>query len=281
MSEIISKIKALTESGNHSERKLSRFIVDRNFDISKLSAAKLGDMANVSDASVIRFSKNLGFSGFTELKMTLFSLPPQEVVTTGLYQNLTITDSTQSLIDKSKQLFTSRIDSSLSLMDASTIEQCAQELISANRVVVVGVGASALVAADINHKLIRSGINVHFNPDYHTQLTQVSLSSERDLVIFVSARGHTKEVLTALESAKEVGAKTVALTRFGKDKLAQNCDYVIPYYYHEEHAELGMVTPQILQMISFDVLFFKMTALIGHGNKPLAKAINTIIKTQS
>lgn len=281
MSEIISKIKALVESGNDSERKLSRLIVDRNFDITKLSAARLGDMANVSDASAIRFAKSLGFSGFTEFKMTLFSLPPQKGVTAGLYQNLTVSDSTQSLIDKSKQLFTNRIDSSLSLMNAGIIEQCAEKLIVANRVVVVGVGASALVAADINHKLTRSGINVHFNPDYHTQLTQVSLSSEKDLVIFVSARGNTKEVLTALESAKEVGATTVALTRYGKDKLAQNCDYVIPYYYHEEHAELGMVTPQILQMISFDVLFFKMTALLGHGNKPLIKAINTIIKTQN
>lgn len=278
MGEIMNKINALVGSKNQSERKLSRVIIDSELDIATLSAVKLGLLAGVSDASVIRFAKSLGFSGFTEFKMMLFShqKTPQK---RGLYQDLTQHDSTQQLIDKSKALFTNRIESSLGLIDANVIDQCADKIISANKVVIIGVGASALVAADINHKLIRNGINVHFNSDYHTQLVQVSLLSEKDIIIVISARGNTKEVIRALESGKESGAFIIAFTRFGKDKVAQLSDLVIPYYYNEEHAELGMVTPQILQMISFDVLYFKIISL--RGNKPLLKAINTINLTQN
>ena len=278
MSEIMNKINALVGSKNQSERRLSRLIIDSELDVATLSAVKLGLLAGVSDASVIRFAKSLGFSGFTEFKMMLFShqkMPPKS----GLYQDLTQYDSTQQLIDKSKVLFTNRIESSLGLINANVIDQCADKIISANKVVIIGVGASALVAADINHKLIRNGINVHFNSDYHTQLVQASLLSEKDIIIVISARGNTKEVIRALESGKESGAFIIALTRFGKDKVAQLSDLVIPYYYNEEHAELGMVTPQILQMISFDVLYFKIISL--RGNKPLLKAINTINLTQN
>lgn len=81
------------------------------------------------------------------------------------------------------------------------------------------------------------------------------------MLLVVSARGNTQEVLTAIERAKQNGAQVIALTRYGRDKVAQVADYVIPYSYTEEHSQLGMVTPQLLQMAAFDIVFFKLITL--------------------
>nr|WP_086938531.1 MurR/RpiR family transcriptional regulator [Thaumasiovibrio occultus] len=281
MSGIVNKIKALLQNGNPNEQKISQYVIDHHFDLSKLSATKLGAELGMSDSSVIRYAKLLGCSGFPDLKLQLAAQAAQlpENDEKEIYHGIAASDSTAQIIEKSKALFTSKIEQSISLIDADTIEQCATLLLAANKVVLTGIGASALVASDINHKLIRAGLNIHFNPDYHTQIVQASLLAPGDVLIVVSARGNTPEVLFAMEKARDAGAKVMAITRFGKDKVAQLADFVIPYSNSEEHAQLGMVTSQLLMMISFDVLFFKLNTLIDSSS--MSKALNSIRTIQN
>ncbi|NVD05631.1 MurR/RpiR family transcriptional regulator [Vibrio sp. JPW-9-11-11] len=263
MESIINKVKALAHSSNLNEQKISHFIIEQQFDLAKYSATKVGAKLGISDSSVIRYAKSIGCSGFPDLKLKLAALAPQaqKPSTQSVYAEIESSDSTQAIIDKSKNLFTSKIEQSLSLIDTDTIERSAELLLKANKILLSGIGASALVAADINHKLIRSGFNVQFNLDYHIQIVQASLLKKGDVLLVVSARGNTQEVLTAIEKARANGAKVIALTRYGKGKVAQLSDFVIPYSYTEEHNQLGMVTPQLLQMIAFDILFFKLNTL--------------------
>ncbi len=263
MESIINKVKALSHSINWNEQKISHFIIEQQFDLSKFSATKVGVRLGISDSSVIRYAKSLGCSGFPDLKLKLAALTSQtkKLSTQSVYAEIESSDSTQAIIEKSKILFANKIEQSLSLIDFNIIEQCAELLLNANKILLSGIGASALVAADINYKLIRSGFNVQFNQDYHIQIVQASLLNKDDILLVVSARGNTQEILTTIEKAHNNGAKVIALTRYGKGKVAQLSDFVLPYSYTEEHNQLGMVTPQLLQMITFDILFFKINTM--------------------
>ncbi|CAH0528133.1 HTH-type transcriptional regulator RpiR [Allocatenococcus thiocycli] len=263
MESIINKVKVLAHSTNLNEQRISHFIIEQQFDLAKFSATKVGAKLGISDSSVIRYAKSIGCSGFPDLKLKLAAFAPQaqKLPTQSVYAEIESSDSTQTIIEKSKNLFTSKIEQSLSLIDTDTIERSAELLLKANKILLSGIGASAVVAADINHKLIRSGFNVQFNLDYHIQIVQASLLKKDDVLLVVSARGNTQEVLATIEKARANGAKVIALTRYGKGKVAQLSDFVIPYSYTEEHNQLGMVTPQLLQMIAFDILFFKLNTL--------------------
>ncbi len=263
MESIINKVKVLAHSTNLNEQRISHFIIGQQFDLAKFSATRVGAKLGISDSSVIRYAKSIGCSGFPDLKLKLAALAPQtqKLPTQSVYAEIESSDSTQTIIEKSKNLFTSKIEQSLSLIDTDTIERSAELLLKANKILLSGIGASAVVAADINHKLIRSGFNVQFNLDYHIQIVQASLLKKDDVLLVVSARGNTQEVLATIEKARANGAKVIALTRYGKGKVAQLSDFVIPYSYTEEHNQLGMVTPQLLQMIAFDILFFKLNTL--------------------
>lgn len=281
MESIINKVRALAHSPNQNEQKISHFIIDQQFDLSKLSATKVGAKLGISDSSVIRYAKSIGCTGFPDLKLKLAAIAPRidAMPRQSLYAEIESQDSTQAIINKSKSLFTSKIEQSLSLIDCETIDHCADLLMRANKVLLSGIGASALVAADIHHKLIRSGFNVQFNLDYHMQIVQASLLKKNDVLVVVSARGNTPEVLAAIEKASAKGAKVIALTRYGKGRVAQLSDYVIPYSYTEEHNQLGMVTPQLLQMIAFDILFFKLNTLTDSDS--MNTALSSLNQIQS
>ncbi|MGX8894980.1 MurR/RpiR family transcriptional regulator, partial [Enterobacter cloacae] len=77
------------------------------------------------------------------------------------------TDSTEQIIAKTGHLFTTAIQDSIALLDAATIDLLAEKMISAKRIVLFGVGASAIVASDIFHKLIRVNKNTLFSADLH------------------------------------------------------------------------------------------------------------------
>lgn len=271
METIISKIRALVHTGKRGERAISTFIIEQGFDLAAMSATRMAQTLAISDSTVIRYAKMLGCNGFPDLKLQLAAAKPvSTAVRQDIYEGIETEDSTAQIVAKSKRLFTSKIEQSLDLIEPEVIDTCAQLLVNANRIVLVGIGSSALIALDINHKLIRCGLNVLFNYDYHTQLVQASLLRPGDVLLTISARGESEEVIEALTLARNNGAKTIALTRYGKNRASALAEHVIAYSYTEVHEKLGMVTPQILQMIAFDVLFFKINSLISHESMQTA-----------
>lgn len=279
MGTIISKIKALVHSKNRTDQRISAFIIEHQFDLSALNATKMGEVLGISDSSVIRYAKAMGCSGFPDFKVRLAAAMPREGETSHeIYEGIEATDTTRLIVEKSKRMFTSKIEQSLDLIDPQTIDACAKLLIDGRKILLVGIGTSALVALDINHKLIRSGLNVQFNYDYHTQLVQASLLQPGDVLLAISARGETSEIIEAIELARDGGAQTIAITRYGKNKVSQLANHVIPYSYTEVHEKLGMVTPQILQMIAFDILFFRINSVISPDS--MSKAMSTIRKSR-
>lgn len=279
MGTIISKIKALVHSKNRTDQRISAFIIEHHFDLSALNATKMGEVLGISDSSVIRYAKAMGCSGFPDFKVRLAAAMPREGETSHeIYEGIEATDTTRLIVEKSKRMFTSKIEQSLDLIDPQTIDACAKLLIDGRKILLVGIGTSALVALDINHKLIRSGLNVQFNYDYHTQLVQASLLQPGDVLLAISARGETSEIIEAIELARDGGAQTIAITRYGKNKVSQLANHVIPYSYTEVHEKLGMVTPQILQMIAFDILFFRINSVISPDS--MSKAMSTIRKSR-
>lgn len=271
METIISKIKALVHTGKRGERVISTFIIEQGFDLSAMSATRVAQALEISDATVIRYARMLGCNGFPDLKLQLAAAKPGGAAARPeIYEGIGAGDSTAQIVAKSKQIFTSKIAQSLDLIEPDAIDDCAQLLVNARRIVLVGIGTSALIALDVNHKLIRCGLNVLFNYDYHTQLVQASLLRPGDVLLAISARGESEEVIEALTLARNNGAQTIALTRYGKTRASALAEHVIAYSYTEAHEKLGMVTPQILQMIAFDVLFFKINSLISHDSMQTA-----------
>lgn len=63
------RIREFEESYTSTEKLIAKYILEHGNEILNYSAQTLGEKTNTSAAAIIRFSKKIGFKGFSDLKM--------------------------------------------------------------------------------------------------------------------------------------------------------------------------------------------------------------------
>ncbi len=263
MSDLIPRLEMLSTHGSDAEKKISDFLLnDKKNNISTLSAVALGKQCGVSNASVIRFAQSLGYKGYSEFKLEYLATQKHS---SGeiLYNDVRLDDSPSEIIQKAGYLFSKNVENSIKVVNPDALEQLAKAIVDAEKIALFGVGASGVVASDAYQKLIRINKVALFHSDIHVQRTYASMLTDKDLALAFTTRGQTVEVLQSLDIAKQAGCTVSCITRYGKTPATKLADLVLSFAYSERHHELGMITPQLSQMMLFDILYFRTTALMG------------------
>jgi len=90
------------------------------------------------------------------------------------------------------------------------------------KVLVMGAGRSGLVGRAFAMRLLHMGFNAYVLGD-----TIVPSISRGDVVVAISGSGRTKLIVTAAETAKQVGATVVAVTTYPESPLGRLADIVV------------------------------------------------------
>ena len=116
------------------------------------------------------------------------------------------------------------VNQTLSDVADDYVEKCIELIISHknNRIVVMGAGRSGLVGKAFALRLLHLGYEVHVLGE-----TLMPPVMEDNLVIAISGSGTTKLVITAVEAAKNVGAKIIAITSYPESQLGKLADFVL------------------------------------------------------
>lgn len=77
---------------------------------------------------------------------------------------------------------------------------------AARRVILIGLGASGLVAKDLLFKLQKMGMVAVAEADMHEQLATVQTLSKEDLLLAISFSGKRREINLAAEEARIAGS---------------------------------------------------------------------------
>jgi 6-phospho-3-hexuloisomerase len=91
-----------------------------------------------------------------------------------------------------------------------------------SKIVVMGAGRSGLVGKAFALRLLHLGYEVHVLGE-----TLMPPVMSDNLVIAISGSGSTKLVITAVEAAKNVGAKIIAITSYPESQLGTLADFVL------------------------------------------------------
>lgn len=229
------------------------------------TAATLGERAQVSRASVVRLAKTLGFAGLPALRVRLAQDLSRRAV------ELERSDIAEGTIDASDPL--PDLVAKIAFHEARTIEQTARSLdldaldrvahavAASHHVVVLGVGASGLAAADLAQKLQRIGLMCLSAADTHVQLTHAALADERTTAIAFSFSGGTVDVVRALEVAGRAGARTVAITNDARSPLAAAAQEVLRTPAREATLRAAALASRMAQLAVVDFLFMRVGQL--------------------
>lgn len=203
----------------NTEMKVATYVLDHYEEILNYNITELAENAGVSDASVVRFCKNIGYKGYQEFKVNAAKdvLPSVKHFNPQLEQN----DDPKTICRK---IFTSEekvLERTLAGLDIDMMMQVADCIRKAKKIIFFGSGGSLLVGMDAQHKFMKIGIQVHVYEDKDLQLMSSSLMKEGDLAFGISHSGSNNHVLNCLKNAKENGAMTVALVSQGKSPMSK------------------------------------------------------------
>lgn len=253
MTDILAVIKELQITFKPSEAKIAKYILDNAHVVTELSINELAKACDTSEASIVRFCRTIGLKGFQELKIKIaVSLSKQ---TKKLDGGITDDDDVANVIQKIANFNKQAIDNTISLLDVKSIIKAVDALSNANKIDFYGVAASGTVAYDAMLKFSRINIPCTAYQDTHLQLTSAVNLKKGDVACGISYSGATKEIVEAIQVAKEAGATTISLTKYGQSPLVKTADINLFVSSEEAMFRSGAMASRIAQLTVIDILF--------------------------
>lgn len=179
--DIIRQIELYYANMTKSERHAADEIMKNMEPLAKDSAKKAAELYDTSTTTLVRLSKRLGFSGYSELsfQMKIYLKSNIKIQKKEPNQSLRIGELISSFKEAFDSMVTSEIDSQLS--------QFAEELRQANRVIAVGIGHSGLAAEHLKYLMLSKGIMVDTVTDSVLVNRLPTLIKKNDLVVIFSS----------------------------------------------------------------------------------------------
>ena len=247
-----------------SEAKVADFVLANANGVINMRIVDLAAHSEVSEPTVIRFCRALGFDGFQSFKLQL----AQQLGLGGVYTQFAIDDN-DTVADLCYKVFDTTVGSLLTVrdeLDPNILEQAISTISNARRVEFYGFGASGSVAADAQHKFFRLQLSTAALTDPHIQhMSAISLGNE-DVVVAISQSGQTRALLQSVTLAKEAGATVIGLTP-ENTPLSEICSIPIYVNMEEDMQAFTPVSSRIAHLVVIDVLAMG----VAQHRKPLLK----------
>lgn len=252
---VLQTINAMLGDLPKSEQKIGQLVLERPKDVIQMNATQLAKEAQSSPAGVIRFCHSIGISGFTALKLALSAQTSQRGEL-----NYTDIDADESLDSIKEKLATNASvvfsDTNVTLVNQD-IDQVTDWIMASPTVFLYGLGASNIVAHDFRQKFTRIGKQVMVSQDQHELVAAMAIAQKGSLYIGISNSGEKSEGTMLMRMAKELGLKTVSLTKSGENTLAKTADIALHTADTKEALLRSGATISLLaQLYAIDILFF-------------------------
>ena len=127
-------------------------------------------------------------------------------------------------------------------------------LSAAECITVLGIGASATIADDFYIRLMRIGIRAEALTDSHLMQIAASHCNPDTVMIGISHTGKTREIVSALGTAQQQGAKTIGITGYPNTPVKAVSDVCLELYSPDQL----FVSPRVAQFSLIDSLYVSL-----------------------
>ncbi len=256
-----------------NEKKICEFIDKNKKDIIHMSINEAAEACQVSCAALVRFAQKLGYKGYQEMKISI----AQEAIDPALqiYSRLDRTDKFPVVIDKIIDSHVQSLKATAEILDRKEIEKAVNLIKECRQLLFFGVGGSGNIALDGQHKFIKIGYLALAFTDSNLQAMSASVLTEKDVVIAISHSGASTSVMAALELAKKAGAKTVAITNYGRSPITEIADVILNTSSSETAFNSDALSSRIAELAIIDMLY------VGVAFNNYDQSYENIVKTRS
>ena len=267
MNKTMLNIKTHYNSLSKTEKKIADFLLQRPNDIIPLFITDLAKACGASESTIVRFSKRLGFAGYQQLKIAI----AQESKSHPINENISYEDTAIDIFQKVCEDIYCSLEKTKKTINGNSLEQCCQKILTSNNILVCGLGNSASVALDASHKMFRLGLNAHAYTDNHMQIIAASHTDKNSVIIGISHSGCSRDIIQALETAKQNGATTIAITNFGKSPIDKVSDILLHTVSVETNYRILGLSSRIAQLAIIDTIYSCLVCRLENSNERIAQ----------
>lgn len=250
--EVLVRLRGGYESLSAAERRVGDAVAADPEALIRLPLRALAQAAGVSDATVVRFCKSLGYDGLRGLKRELVAKalsPPRPA-----QDPLAPDDDLATIVDKVFQSNIAMLRDTLEVFDHSALAAAVEAILASSRIEFYAVGPSVGVALDAHYRLLRLGLPATAAVDVHLQATSAANLPPGAVAVAISHYGRAFETHSALRWAKQAGATCILLTSYRDTPLSRLADIELVVAAPEVAARPEGVATRIAHLAVIDTL---------------------------
>jgi len=225
----------------------------------ELSITELAAKSGTSPATVTRFCRELGYAGYPTLRVGAAAEQGRSSAhatwDADIGRAFQPGDSPADVVRTLANAHTIALTSTAQQIDPDLVTRVAEAIAHSTHVDIYGIGGSAVIAAELQARLYRIGINAHAWSEVHVGLTSGALLDETSVAVAFSNTGRTEETIEMLTLAKSTGAYAVAVTSDATSPMARVADAHITSYAPGEYLQPDDLSAKHAQLFVIDLLY--------------------------
>ena len=259
---LMDRIQQLRHELSPAEQRVATLVIEQPRMVLNEPIAEIARLADVSQPTVIRFCRSLGFQGLAEFKLKFASSLTGSIPVR--HSQVRVSDSTHDLSAKVIDNTVSAILRFRDQLDVRSLDRAIELVSKAKRVEFYAMGNARAVALDGQHKFFRFRIPTALYGDAHLFKLAAELLGPGDVVIAVSNSGNLQELLDAVDAARAVGADVIAISN-SQSPLARKASVCLAVDHAEDSTSFLSMISRILQLLFIDIMAVGISVDGQHG----------------
>lgn len=254
MNRTLLQAQLMYNDMGRSEKKVADWLFSHSGEVLPYSISDLASKCDSSEATIVRFSKRLGYSGYQDLKIVLAKEAEKSVI----LPTITEDDECYEIFEKVCNDAYMSLERTKKSLSADSMTRAAKAISNARRVVLIGLGSSAAVAEDASNKFLRAGCNSAAYSDTHMQAIAVGQLGDGDVLMGISQSGASRDIVDCMKMARMRGVLTISITSRERSPIARQSDVCLITDTEETlHSELRL-NSHLARLVVIDALCYKI-----------------------
>ncbi|MCR4891094.1 MAG: MurR/RpiR family transcriptional regulator [Lachnospiraceae bacterium] len=255
--DVLALIRTGYNTLSKSQKAVADYVISNAEQVMTTSLAELADSCKVSEPTIFRFLRKLGYDSYQVFRVDL-AQALAEGRNENFYSEIEGDDNAESVRDKVLAFTMRCFEDSKQIISAESLDILSKRIDKSRNIVTAGIGSSYSMAYDLYHKLMRLGILSQVTHDPHMLNILCSRLTDQDTLICFSHSGESREILDAMRIAHEAGAYTAAITSFKNSSAVQMADCTILSSSYETQFRADSMTSRILQLSIIDMIYIRL-----------------------
>lgn len=260
MTDCILKLQELMDTFSPAEQRVAAYFLRHRTQLVGTPIEEVAKACHTSKTTVVRLCKLNGYKGFKDFCMNLSANLAVKNEGPLAYTDVQAGSDLSHIMEDTTRRNIEGLKSTMQVLSYAELDKAVQAIHQAKRVDFYGVGISAMVALDAQHKFLRIGKTSFTSQDPHVQVVCASSLQKGDVAVFFSYSGQTSDTLATLQVAKEGGATAISVTKYAPNSLSERCDIQLHVACSEVAVRTGATSSRIAMLHIVDLLFSAVVA---------------------